>query len=71
MLRDFLVHLESKAWIFCFRVSKQGLCFTAPERRMEVTRDLYSLNLLVKLILLLHQIQFNLSIAAIAEAIIT
>ena len=37
---------------------------------MEVTRDLYSLNLLVKLMVLLHQILFNLVIAAIVEAIL-
>ena len=33
-----------------------------------MTRDLYSLNLLVKLTLLHHQILFSLAIAAIAEA---
>ena len=37
---------------------------------MEVTRDFYNLNLLVKLMVLLHQILFNLAIAVIAEAIL-
>ena len=37
---------------------------------MEVTRDLYSLNVLVKLMVLLRQILFNRVIAAIAEAIL-
>ena len=37
---------------------------------MEVTRDLYSLNLLVRLIVLHHQIPFSLAIAAIARAIL-
>ena len=36
---------------------------------MEVTRDLYNLNLLAKLMMLLHQIPFNLAIAGIAEAV--
>ena len=35
-----------------------------------MTRDLYNLNLLAKLMVLLHQILFNLAIAAIAEAIL-
>ena len=35
---------------------------------MAVTRDLYCLNLLAELMLLLHQILFNLPIAVIAEA---
>ena len=37
---------------------------------MEVTRDLQSLNLLVKLMVLDHHILFSLAIAAIAEAIL-
>ena len=37
---------------------------------MEVTRDLYNLNLLAKLKVLLSQILFNLVNAAIAEAIL-
>ena len=32
-----------------------------------MTRDLYNLNMLAKLMVLLRQIQFNLAIAAIAE----
>ena len=36
---------------------------------MKVSRDLYNLNLLAKLIVLLHQISFNLAIAAISEVI--
>ena len=35
-----------------------------------MTRDLYSLNLCVKLMVLHRQIPFNLAIAAIAEAIL-
>ena len=35
-----------------------------------MTRDMYSLNLLVKLMVLLRQILFSLAIAAIAEAIL-
>ena len=37
---------------------------------MEMTRDLYSLNLLAKLMVLHHQILFSLAIAAITEAIL-
>ena len=37
---------------------------------MEVTRDLYSLQLHVKLMVLHHKILFNLAIAAFAEAIV-
>ena len=37
---------------------------------MEVTGDLYILNVLAKLMVLLHQILFNLAIAVIAEAIL-
>ena len=39
-------------------------------RRMEVTRDLQSLNLLVKLMVLHRQILFSLATAAIAAAIL-
>ena len=37
-------------------------------RRMAVTRDLYNLNLLAKLTVLLRQTLFTVAIAAIAEA---
>ena len=37
---------------------------------MGVTRDMYSLNLLVKLMVLIRQILFNLAIADIAKAIL-
>ena len=37
---------------------------------MAVTTDLYNLNLLVKLMVLLHHILFNVATAAIAEAIL-
>ena len=37
---------------------------------MEMITDLYNLNLHAKLIVLLHQILFNLAIVAIAEAIL-
>ena len=50
------------------RVSMQGPCFTAIEDG--VTQDLYSLNLLAKLMVLHHQILFSLAIATIAEAIL-
>ena len=39
-------------------------------RRMEVTRDLHNLNLLAKLMVLLHQILFHLATAGITEAIL-
>ena len=45
-----------------FRIGKQGPCSTA----IEVTRDLYELNLLAKLMVLLRQILFNPAIAVIA-----
>ena len=51
------------------RVSKQGPRFAATER-MEVTKDLYSLNFLVKLMVLHHQILFSLATANVAEAIL-
>ena len=35
-----------------------------------MTRDLYNLNLFAKVMVLLHQILFNLAIAAVAEAIL-
>ena len=38
---------------------------------MEVTKDLYSLNLLAKLMVLHRHILFNEDIAAIAEAMLT
>ena len=41
-----------------------------PYRKMEVTRNLYDLNLLAKLMVLHLQIHFHLTIAAIAEAIL-
>ena len=41
-----------------------------PQRRMKVTRDLYNLNLLAKLMVLFRQILLNLAIAAITEAIL-
>ena len=37
---------------------------------MEVTKDLYNLNLFAKLMVLLCRVWFNLAIAAIAEAIL-
>ena len=39
-----------------------------PRRKM--TRDLYNLNLFVKLMVMLRQILFKLAIAAIAEAVV-
>ena len=46
-------------------------CFGPSQPERKVTRDLYNLNLLVKLMAFLRQIMFNLAIAAIAEAILT
>ena len=48
------------------RVSKQGTRFTAIEKD-EVTRYLYNLNLLAKLMVMLRHIPIHLAIAAIAE----
>ena len=50
-----------------FSVSKQGPSFTAIKEDEVMTGD--NLNLLVMLMLLLHQIPFNVAIAATAEAI--
>ena len=58
--------LVSKAWIL-FSKSASRVYVSQPQRRMEVTRDLYSLSLLVKLTALHCQILFNM---AIAEAIL-
>ena len=55
-------------FFFFFRVSKLGPCFTAIGE-MDVTKDLYSLNLLAKLLVLNRQILFSLAIAAIAESV--
>ena len=46
------------------------VCVSQPDKRMEVTRDLQSLNLLVKVMTLHCQILFSLTTAAIAEAIL-
>ena len=51
-----------------FSVSKQGPWFTPV--RMELTRDLYSLYLSAKLVVLHCQILFSLAIAATAKAIL-
>ena len=53
---------------FC-RVSQQDSCFQ-PYRRLEVTRGLYNLSLLAKLMMPHCQILFNLVIAAFAEALL-
>ena len=53
-----------------FLESASMLHVSQPKRRMEVTRDLYNLNLLAKLMVLHCQILCILTIAAIAEAIL-
>ena len=58
-----------KAWI-PFTESANRVHVSQPWRRMEVTRDLHSFNLLAKLMVLHHQILFSLATAAIAEAIL-
>ena len=63
------MHLVLKAWIL-FSESASRVHVSQPYRRMEVTRDLYSLNLLVKLMVLRCQILFSLVIVGIAEAIL-
>ena len=50
--------------------SASSVHVSKPYRRMEVTRDFYSLNLLAKLMVLHRQILFSLAIATIAEAIL-
>ena len=54
--------LTFKSLDYCFRVSKQGPGFTVIEDGSD-NRDLYSLNLLMKLKLLRRQILFSLVIA--------
>ena len=54
-----------------FSESAGRVHLSQPQRRMEVTRDLYSLNLLAKLMVLHRHILFSLAIAAIAEAILS
>ena len=63
------MHLVSKSWIL-FSESASRVHVSQPEKRMEVTRGSYSLNLLAKLMVLHRQILFSLAIAAIAEEIL-
>ena len=60
--------LDSKGLGLCF--SEQAGSMFHRHRRMEVTRDLKSLNLLAKLMVVHCQILFSLTTAAIAEAIL-
>ena len=53
-----------------FFLSQQAVRVSQPRRRVKVTRDSYSLNLLAKLLVLHRQILFSLATAAIAEAIL-
>ena len=64
------MHLVLKAWIFFFSEPASRVHVSQPQRRMEVTKDLQSLHLSAKLILLHCQILFSLAIAAIVEAIL-
>ena len=57
----FLMHLFKKPRSSFFRVSKQGPSFTAIEEDAEVTRVLYTLNMLAKLMVLHRQILFSLA----------
>ena len=63
------MRLVFKAWIL-FSESASRVHVSQPYRRMEVTRDLYSLNLLAKLMVLRCQILFSLVIVGIAESIL-
>ena len=47
-----------------FFESARRVHVSQPQRRMEVTRDSYNLNFLAKLMVVLHQIRFNLALAA-------
>ena len=55
-------------WVFSESASR--IHIAQPQRRMEETRDLYGVHLLVKWMVLPRQILFSLAIAAIAEAIL-
>ena len=61
MQRGFLKHLVSKAWIL-FNQSVSRVHVSQPLKRLEATRNLYSLNLLEKLMALHHQTLFSLAI---------
>ena len=63
------MHLVSKACTLSSE-SASSVHLSQPSRRMEVTIDLQSLNLLAKLMVLNRQTMFNVAIAAIAEAIL-
>ena len=63
------MHLVSKAWIL-FSESGGRVHVSQPQKRMEVTRDVYSLNLLAKRKVLHGQILFGMAIAAITEEIL-
>ena len=63
------MHIVLKAWIL-FSESASKVHVSQLYRRLEVTRDLQSLNLLVKLMVFHHQILFSLAIATTAEAIL-
>ena len=60
------MHLVSKAGIFSESASRVHI--SQPQKGMETTRDLRSLNLLAKLMVLLIQALFNLVIVAIVES---
>ena len=53
-----------------FSESASRVHVSQPQKMMEVTRDLYKLNLIAKLIVVLFRFLFNLAIAAIVEAIL-
>ena len=66
----FLGYLVAKSWIFVSELASR--IHVLQPLRMEMMRDLYSLyslNLLVKVVLLC-QILFNLAIASVAEAVL-
>ena len=62
-------HLFSKAWIF-FSVSARRVHDSQPYKSIDTTRDLYSLNLVWKLMVLLRHSLVSLAIAAVAVAIL-
>ena len=57
-------------FFFFFSESASRVHVSQQQRRIEATRDLYDLNLLAKLMVLLRQVLFNLVIGASAEEIL-
>ena len=68
-MEKFLQVLDFKSLDPFYQNQQAGFIFHGHRGWWRLTRNLYNLNLLVKLMLLLYQILFNLTIAATAEAI--